>query len=350
MGLFSKNIGPVFLKETSDTDAYIAKLQNLLTKAEGERANLIKEQISIANAGKYGESNIAFELKNSGMDMYILHDIYLEYGELSAQIDFLVITRKHIYIIECKNLIGNIEIDNTGAFIRKYEISGKYKREGIYSPITQNQRHMQVLKEVRKSSKKNFISKALFEKNYKNFYHTIVVLANPKTYLNARYAPKEIKQQVIRADQLITYIKSKDAESQDELNNDSMLDLANFYLEQNKPERSDYAQKYEKLLQNINHPVSFAGNKNLSNEQAVSTTDNFEKNKEDIIKNLKDFRLKQSRTEKTKPYYIFTDAQMKDLLDEMPRTKEALLKVPGFGNVKVEKYGDAIIQILWEKV
>ena len=265
MGLFSKNIGPVFLKETSDTDTYIAKLQNLLTKAEGESANLIKEQISIATAGKYGESNIAFELKNSGMDMYILHDIYLEYGELSAQIDFLVITRKHIYIIECKNLIGNIEIDNTGAFIRKYEISGKYKREGIYSPITQNQRHLHVLKEVRKSSKKNFISKALFEKNYKNFYHSIVVLANPKTYLNVRYAPKEIKQQVIRADQLITYIKSKDAESQDELNNDSMLDLANFYLEQNKPERSDYAQKYEKLLQNINHPVSFAGNKNLSN-------------------------------------------------------------------------------------
>ena len=349
MGLFTKNIGPVFLKETSDTDTYIAKLKNLLAEAEGESANLIKEQISIANAGKYGESNIAFELKNSGMDMYILHDLYLEYGDLSAQIDYLVITRKHIFIIECKNLIGNIEIDNTGAFIRKYEISGKFKREGIYSPITQNQRHLQVLKEVRKSSKKNFISKALFEKNYKNNYQTIVVLANPKTYLNARYAPKEIKQQVIRADQLITYIKNKDAESQDELNNDSMFDLAKFYLEQNKPERSDYAQKYEKLLQNINHPVSFTDNKNLSSEQAVSTTDNLEKNKEDIIKNLKAFRLKQSRTEKTKPYYIFTDAQMNDLLTEMPRTKEALLKVPGFGNVKVEKYGDDIIKILWEK-
>ena len=349
MGLFSKSIGPVFLKETSDLDTYIAKLQDLLTEAEGESANLIKEQISIANAGKYGESNIAFELKNSGMDMYILHDIYLENGDLSAQIDFLVITRKSIYIIECKNLIGNIEIDNTGAFIRKYELSGKFKREGIYSPITQNQRHLQVLKEVRKSSKKNFISKALFEKNYKNNYQTIVVLANPKTYLNARYAPKDIKQQVIRADQLITYIKNKDAESQNELNDDSMLNLAKFYLEQNKPERSDYTQKYESLLQNINHPVSFTDNKNLSSEQSMPNIDNYEKNKEDITKNLKEYRLQQSREEKTKPYYIFTDAQMKDLLNEMPRTKEALLKVSGFGNVKVEKYGDDIIQILWKK-
>ena len=349
MGIFTKRIGSVFLKETSDTDTYIAKLQNLLAGAEGESANLIKEQISIANAGKYGESNIAFELKNSGMDMYILHDIYLEYGDLSAQIDFLVITRKCIYIIECKNLIGNIEIDNTGAFIRKYEISGKYKKEGIYSPITQNQRHLQVLKEVHKNSLRNFLGKIMFEKSFENYYQSIVVLANPKTCLEARYAPKEIKQQVIRADQLITYIKKKDDSVTDEMPNKVMLNLANFYLEQNKPERSDYAQKYEKLLQKINHPVSFTDNKNLANEQAVSTADNFEKNKEDITRSLKEYRLKQSRAEKTKPYYIFTDAQMKDLLSEMPRTKEALLKVPGFGNVKVEKYGDAIIQILWEK-
>lgn len=347
MGIFTKTIGPVFLKETSDVDTYIKKLQELLLKAEGENINVIQKQLNIANAGKYGESNIAFELKNSGMDMYILHDIYLEYGGLFAQIDYLVITRKHIYIIECKNLIGNIEVDHTGAFIRKYEFSGKDIIECIYSPITQNERHLQVLKEVRKNSKKNFISKMMFEKNFENVHQSVVVLANPKTCLDVKYAPEEIKQQVIRADQLITYIRKKDAESKDEMSNDFMLELANFYLGMNKPERSDYASEYEKLLQSVNldnAPVS--KKENILPKQPAPTDNNLETNKEDTVKKLKEYRLKQSRAERIKPYYIFNDAQMEDLLNKKPRTKEDLLKVSGFGKVKVEKYGEDIIKIL----
>lgn len=180
MGLFSKKIGPVFCKETSDTSIFINKMQMLLERTDGEVKKKIEKQISMARYGEIGENNIAYELKNSGMDMYILHDIYLEINGLSAQIDYIVITRQHIYVIECKNLIGNIEVDNSGAFIRTY---GRVK-EGIYSPITQNQRHMQVLKEVRLSAKGNFVSRMLFEKHFTETYKPIVVLANPKTYIN----------------------------------------------------------------------------------------------------------------------------------------------------------------------
>lgn len=69
--------------------------------------------------------------------MYILHDLYLEDHDLSAQIDFLIITRKRIFILECKNMIGNIEINNLGDFIRTMKFNGKYIKESIYSPITQ---------------------------------------------------------------------------------------------------------------------------------------------------------------------------------------------------------------------
>ena len=51
-----------------------------------------------------------------------------------------------------------------------------------------------------------------------------------KKYLNARFAPKEIKQQVIRADQLITYIKKKDSECKDEMSSDMMLGLGGTVL------------------------------------------------------------------------------------------------------------------------
>lgn len=369
MELFSKKIGPVFLKETGDTEIFIEKMEKLQENAVGEIKKEIEKQLKIARYGQLGERNIAFELKNSGMDMYILHDIFLEQNELSAQIDYIVITRKHTFIIECKNLIGNIEIDNTGAFIRTYELSGKRIKEGIYSPITQNQRHLNVLKEIRKNSKGNFILKALFEKNFEQNYKSIVVLANPKTCLYARFAPKEIKNQVIRGDQLISYIKEQETVDGDfKRSSEEMLKLAEFFLEQNKPNKSDYAKKYEEIVaevekKKIEKPEIHkeeTDKKEIDKKEIEKKQNQFKNQKEkkedsvntdkqeERIQRLKAFRLEQSRKEKVKPYYIFNDAQMMDLLEKNPKNKEELLKVSGFGNVKVEKYAEEIFRILSE--
>ncbi len=102
--------------------------------------------------------------------MYVLHDINLEIDGLAAQIDYIVITRKTTFIIECKNLIGNIEIDSQGNFIRTYKFNGKYIKEGIYSPITQNERHLEVLTRLAKESKNNIVMKMLFEKTFDDNY------------------------------------------------------------------------------------------------------------------------------------------------------------------------------------
>ncbi len=49
----------------------------------------------MVKAGIIGEDNILFELKNSGMDMVVLHDLYIEsVSGASAQIDFLVLDSK----------------------------------------------------------------------------------------------------------------------------------------------------------------------------------------------------------------------------------------------------------------
>lgn len=256
MGLFQKKIGPVFLKEQSDASEFIAKMTVLAKNASPEIKSEIDKQIKLASYGEAGEKNIAFELKNSGMDMFILHDIYLEHGDLSAQIDYLVVTRKRTYIIECKNLFGDIEIDSNGRFTRTYEYNRKKIREGIYSPITQNERHLRVLKEVREESKSNIISKKLFSNNFNNAYKSLVVLANPKTCLNDRYAKKEVKAQVIRADQLISRIKQMDAELKDvTMSEKEMRELAEFYLKASKPNKSDYARKYAELVEEEENAV-----------------------------------------------------------------------------------------------
>lgn len=272
MELFQKKIGPVFLKENSDASAFIEKMNELQNKATTpELKKEIEKQIKLASYGSVGEQNIAYELKNSGMDMYILHDIYLEYEDLSAQIDYIIITRKKVFIIECKNLIGNIEIDSQGNFIRTYEMFGKKIKEGIYSPVTQNQRHLNVLKACRKAAKGNFITKAAYEHFFDEGHKSLIVLANPKTYFNYKYAPKELRDKVIRADQLVATIKKiNDASKESTYTEKEMRELAEFYLNANKSERSDYSKKYEDMLKQVSEEsqkITAAGENFVKKEQ-----------------------------------------------------------------------------------
>lgn len=354
MGLFTKNIGTVFIKETSDIENFIQKMEMLREKAEGDLKQEIDKQIKMAFYGKVGEDNIFFELKNSGIDMYVLRDIYLEIDDKAAQIDYIVITRRNVYIIECKNLIGNIEIDNTGSFIRTYELMGKRIKEGIYSPITQNQRHLRVLKEVCRLNETGVLGKLTFDKKFDSNYKSIVVLANPKTYLNAKYAKKEIKNQVIRADQLVEYIKRVDEGSQETtFKPEQMQKLAQFFFEKNQDNKSDYAKKYEQMIKCIeqqNEPITIQSTTEQKNDQdgekSKENTVQSNENKEKLIVQLKAFRLEQSRKENVKPYYIFKDSQMMSLIEQMPKNSDELLKIAGFGQVKIEKYGEGILNII----
>ena len=72
MGLFKKKIGPVFLKEDSESTLFIEKMNALLEKATGDLKKEIEKNIKLASYGEIGENTIAFELKNSGMDMFVL--------------------------------------------------------------------------------------------------------------------------------------------------------------------------------------------------------------------------------------------------------------------------------------
>lgn len=249
MGLFSKS-EVVILKESSDAKQYLAKLEELLLRAQGDIKEKIEKEISITKAGVFGEDTILFELRNSGMDMVILHDIYLETKDgLGAQIDYIVVTPKVNFVIECKNLFGNIEIDSKGNFIRTIEYKGRKIKEGIYSPITQNERHLMVMKECRTEGK-NLILAAAIRKNFESFNKSLVVLANPKTVVNDRYAKKEIKNQVLRADQLIAVMKQKIAESRElPSSKKDMMQIAENYLAMNKDERKDYLVKYNELVE-----------------------------------------------------------------------------------------------------
>lgn len=243
--LTPKNQAPIFLKESSAAETHLQQLKDLKPHTTGKPQQQIVQEIKRLEAGIAGEKQIIFELKNSHMPMVVLHDLYFEKNGCTAQIDYLVITRGRVFILECKNLIGDIDIDSSGNFTRAFNYGEVFKREGIYSPITQNQRHMELIKLIRLEAKTNFITKAMFNKYFTQRYRSIIVMANPKTVLNARYATKEIKDQVIRADQLIAYMKKSNAEKDVELSTDKeMMNLAQFFLAQHQENPKDYLEKY----------------------------------------------------------------------------------------------------------
>ncbi len=249
MGFFDKIKEPIILKEDSSATQQLIALQELAISAPKEVAAKMEQDIKLLNAGIYGENNILFELKNSHMPMVVLHDLFLQYEGLSAQIDFLIVTRGCTFVLECKNLIGNIEITSDGDFIRTVSYNGRYTKEGIYSPITQNQRHLQLIKQMRSAERTNVLSKAMFEKYFFENYRSVVVLANPKTVLNAKYAKKEVKAQVIKADQLIAYMKKINSEPDTvKFSETDMLELADYFLAKHQPHCTDYIEKYKEAI------------------------------------------------------------------------------------------------------
>lgn len=234
------------------------------------------------------------------MPMYILHDVYLTDGELSAQIDYLVFTKKLIFVLESKNLYGNIEITNNGDFIRTMEFNGKKKREGIYSPVTQNQRHLALMKKLRIDSKKNIFSKKFEEREFEMSYIPLIVMANPKTILDARYAKADVKNQVIRGDQLIKKIKEMYDNSNNIAISDKQLEaMARFYLSLHRENTKDYCKKYEQFKKNPQDTNNQYAEKEFASndEQNVVPTE-----ETDLYRELKEYRLNKSREEKMKAY------------------------------------------------
>ncbi len=248
MGLFDKLKEPVFYKDDSEAEKQLTKLEELRKSATGEILEKINNEITIVNAGIIGEKQVRFELQNSHIPMYVLHDLYLELNELTAQIDYLIITKAHVYVIECKNLYGNIEINSNGDFIRTMTFGRHTKKEGIYSPITQNRRHLELIKEIR-GADKGFVEKKIFENGFYENYRSVVVLANPKTVLNSKYAKKEVKSQVIRADQLVEYIRKTDLVQEGCFSEKTMEELAQSFLKLNKSPKVDYTEKFRQSIE-----------------------------------------------------------------------------------------------------
>ena len=331
---------PDFYKADSDAKKQLERLQLLHATAPDRVKPQIERDMKLLAYGIAGEESVAFELNNSYLPIIVLHDLRLEHEGLTAQIDYLIITTKFCLVVECKNLFGNLEVNSRGEFIRELEFNGKRKKEGIYSPVTQNSRHMEMIKQLRLANKKNPLLRVALEKYFDDFYRSVIVLANPKTVINLKHAPKNVKDQIIRSDQLIDYIKrliraSKEASSSEK----EMYEMADFFAGLHKENPVDYTEKYF-----IDGGAVELGGAIVDREESGGVEVAIEETP--LYQALKQYRYETSKAEGIKAYYIFNNAQIEALIAAMPRSLDELRKISGFGEVKCEKYGEAIIEIV----
>ncbi|WP_255993904.1 NERD domain-containing protein [Clostridium perfringens] len=343
--------GPTWLKEFNENNKQLEDLKILSEKVYSEKKKLIDRDIMYLTYGMEGEKNVSYEIKNSYIPMLALHDIRIEDGESVAQMDYILITKSFILVLETKALSGDITVNESGEFIRYFKNkAGKvYRKEGIYSPVAQNERHVRILTEY---LKKNKIIK-------KYPIYSCVVIANSKSVINKYKAPKEIQSQIIKYDQLTSFIKEKlnyhkikqDFKFLDKVE----YSIGKFLLENNKPIEFDYYKKYSLSEEDfIKKDSEVCSEEKVNNDDVLLNGEDksYEvkilnnKNEEELRRKLKQLRINFAIKEKLPPYCIFNDETLNDILDKMPKDKEELMKVKGLAKVKVNKYGEEILGVL----
>jgi len=140
----------MILKEADDQSDSIQALEQLLETAPANIKSKVKTELVMLRSGISGEAESAFHLNDFFKDsknIYIIHDLRLEHNGRVAQIDHLLINRfLEVYVLETKRLHAGMKISEIGEFSQWINKTGTYA--GMASPLAQNRRHIDVLKDI----------------------------------------------------------------------------------------------------------------------------------------------------------------------------------------------------------
>ena len=314
----------VFYKENSD----LQNKYDALKKLNDEYPNNddILSELFIVKKGLDGENEIAYQLKKAHIGMYVLRDIKVKYEDLTAQIDYVIITPVYTYYVECKNLVGNITVTDKGDFIREFSINGKKIKKGMYSPLRQVEAQREVIRKIWESNS-SAIKKFFASKNFDYYRRILVVAANQDTILNTNRAPKEMKYKILRADALIRQIEYDiDHRGNDEYleSKKGMEEMAKSYVDLSAKEEINYYDYYkEKYCNNISISI-----------------------KDDLKDKLIEFRKNRSNEMNIPAYYVFTNEELDKLVELRPKTVEELKNANILTAIKIKTHGEEIIKTI----
>lgn len=338
----------VFCKQENELEKQINALKILLEQYPDNED--LKKELKLCELGLQGEKEIEFELKNANIGMYVLHDVNLVYGDLKAQVDYIVITPAYTYFIECKNLYGNIVVDAQGNFNREFYYGNRKVKEGMYSPLSQAQRHVEVYKKIWNENNTDLISQLLRKRNLDTWNKALVVMANSKNILNLKYAPQACKDKVIKSDRLVDYIRMDYMSCPKDLltSKNVMYEQAkSILMNYNKEIKEDYIAKYrEKFNLDKVEQASEPKVEEVKVETIEAKTDEINPEREALKNKLIEFRKARSAEKGVPAYYVFTNAELEAILDLMPKTLEELQESKVLQKIKVLSHGKEIIEVI----
>ena len=304
----------IFIKEDSDLQNKYDALKRL--NSEYPENKELLEELFMVKKGLEGENEIAYQLKKSNMGMYVIRDLKVEYEGLKAQIDYVVITPVYTYYIECKNLIGNITVNEKGDFIREYTYNGEKIKKGMYSPLRQVEAQREVIKKI-SESRKNVFEKLLFMNVFDKYKKVLVVAANHETILDTKKAPSDMKYKILRSDGLLRQLEydyNHKPNNEYLCSKKDMEEAAKSYLEININDKFDYYDYYKNKYCKTN----------------------------DLKERLLEFRKNRSSDMNIPAYYVFTNEELDKMIECMPRNIDELRKI--LPEIKVKTHGELIIK------
>src|SRR5690606_26012938 len=137
--------------------------------------------------------------------------------------------------------------------------------------------------------------------------------ANPKTIIEFNYAKKEIRDQIIKYDQIKNTIQSisKSIKGYSKLSNKEMIEVAELIYENHKPIEYDYIRRFNLKIEE----------KEIDSSE--EKTDVEEKVLDDsLFESLRSYRLNKAKEKGIPIYFIFNNEQLSNLVLNKPKNRE----------------------------
>ena len=318
-------------------------IKNLMNKQKTESSalknNALNYQILLFKIGELGESKVLDELKYSFYPMNIIKDISINIGEFHCQIDFLIITKKSIYLIECKNNGANLKIDSNGSFYLVKE--GKKNR--IFSVLNQIERQKMILEQLD------------FDVDIKNI-KPIIVYANEETGIEIEDETILRGIDVINLDRLNSLIREKEkdleeiyTEEEIEIIKNKLLDpiLKNSdYVEENSKKWDEFELRMQ-LEKNINEKKALEKIAERNSAKSIkSNNDGSKISKDEFGEILEKYLIRKSEKLGVTTTSLMTEMMKDEVLEKMPTTVAQLSKLLVSNSVFFHKISSDLLSMI----
>ena len=309
------------------------------TETSPLKNNAINYQILLYRIGEIGENKVLDELKYSFYPMHIFKDISINIGEFQCQIDFVILTKKAMYLIECKNTKSNVKIDGTGSFY----LVNEGKKNRTFSVLNQIERQKMILEQLDLGVE------------IKEMY-PIVVYANEETGIEIEDKDALRGIDVINLDRLNSLIREKEkdlkeiytAEEIEKIKN-SLINpniKNNDYLEEDTVKWEEYELRLlleknineKKALEKISEKNVFKNVKSEFNGSKISISEF-----EDVLKKYVERKSEKLGVASSS---LMTEVMRDEILEKMPTTANQLSKLLVSNSIYFHKISNDLLAMI----